>query len=140
MLRHGGLAATGPDERAWFEDDARWLDAVEAAGLVFGDDGVDALIRRAGAAAEQLAHASGAVFRVSTAEALDREARPLDVLERNLAVAALKGKKNDALVACPLSPLKLPTPLPATVVMPALIVCTLRRLPLPSYRTWSVGS
>lgn len=97
VLRHGGLAATGPDERAWFEDDARWLDAVEAAGLVFGDDGVDALIRRAGAAAEQLAHASGAVFRVSTAEALDREARPLDVLERNLAVAALVGHYLEAI-------------------------------------------
>jgi adenylate cyclase len=85
------MAAGVADDHAapqWFTSDVGWFAASAAAFPVLGEEAVLALIRRAGVAMNQLAHASAAAFRVNALA--NREAEDLlAVLRRNLSVGSL---------------------------------------------------
>ena len=85
-----GILADDVDLPRWFESDVGWMRDVDAAVALFGEGAVLALLRRAGAAMTQLAHASSSAFRVNVVPG-PHEGVPsaLDVVERNLGTRAL---------------------------------------------------
>ncbi len=60
-----GLRAALPGMSNWFESDAEWVALIEAGIVFLGEGAVTSLMRRAGLALSQLAHASSEAFRVN---------------------------------------------------------------------------
>ena len=85
-----GIRTEDLDRPQWFESDAVWMREVDAAVALLGEGAVLALLRRAGAAMTQLAHASSAAFRVNVVPGFpDGEVAALDLVERNLGTRAM---------------------------------------------------
>jgi adenylate cyclase len=83
FLRAAGLAAGDVDAPEWYSSDIGWMRSTHAAGDLFGDEAVLALLRRAGGAMSQLSSAASSVFRVNLGDTGDL-AEPMTIVERNL--------------------------------------------------------
>ena len=93
-----GLPAEDPDAPVWFESDVRWLRDVQAAAELLGEDAVLALVRRAGAATTQLAHAASGAFRVNVVPHTEQATDPARAaVERNLGTTLLVQSYVDAI-------------------------------------------
>jgi len=88
FLRAAGLAAGDVDAPEWYSSDIEWMQATHAAGELFGDEAVLALLRRAGGAMSQLSTAASAVFRVNMGDHGDLAA-PMTIVERNIGTRPL---------------------------------------------------
>jgi adenylate cyclase len=88
FLRAAGLAAGDVDAPEWYSSDIEWMRATHAAGELFGEEAVLALLRRAGGAMSQLSTAASSVFRVNLGDTGDL-AEPMTIIERNLGTRPL---------------------------------------------------
>ena len=88
FLRAAGLAAGDVDAPEWYTSDIEWMRATHAAGELFGDEAVLALLRRAGGAMSQLSSAASSVFRVNLGDTGD-VSEPMTIIERNLGTRPL---------------------------------------------------
>ncbi|MGZ4676191.1 MAG: adenylate/guanylate cyclase domain-containing protein [Acidimicrobiia bacterium] len=88
FLAAAGLSVEDLDEPCWYSSDVDWMRTASAGCVVFGEDAVLALLRRAGGAMSQLANAASATFRVNMA-ADSVETTIMEVIERNLTTGPL---------------------------------------------------
>ena len=88
FVHAAGLSAPDLTAPVWYSSDVGWMGAAAAACVLFGEQAVLALLRRAGGAMSQLSTAASSVFRVHMVDTGDTE-EPMKIVERNLGTRPL---------------------------------------------------